>query len=1126
MNPIPHVGAQVDAGKFGTVVYWTGEDLFSLETHEVQPAINQNGKRFYEPVYAEEQGGYHIGVEWDEPHEFQKVIVRYCHVDGLPKPEDVRLQYWRHTWPAAPAGGWTAIDDPYNGEWVTIHSDTKAEGSTWTYTFDPLDLNEIWGNNHRELRDKDLGIFTGVSYRKALKARLLFGKAKPQISDIKILSHSTWKKAIVWIEFGCGIERAQAWDGKLEVYGGHLIALESPENQADITSPDSWKFKAEAESKVIRADALYANWLEGSTDRTIVSVHTDSVRFSFLVSDALKEPVYIKDMGVFISVGEKRADFATFVKRSGKKPACVYDKILLEPEQTFERATNEIPHLVKTKHNAHGGRYIILGCDSNRQEFALQYNGHIFVDKVEMKPKDRDLARILYPGKYIHYKFATGNPPDFREREDDTTQSLLKGHLPVVTTEWEDRGIAFVQESFVALLEESPWNEAEKRGDEPTVLLMRFTIRNVTDESKEAQLFFIVEPTEILEYKDGFVFAKGKIVSESIRGAAVEKQWISYPYEKPRLRAYLDTYRRGAVSPQPCTYSPDNISVLNNSLAYSLALKPLEVHTIEFRIPFVTFTEDKEIETVRGINYEAKRKEIIDYWEDLIDGGAQFKVPEKLLEDFNRADLWHIAVTADKDLFTGLYMLPAGTYGYDVCANEAMYQIRSLDLRGYPELAERYLEPFVKLQGSRPLHGKFGTQEGVLHGLRVAEGIDYQEFSYNLDHGFTLWMLCEHYRLTHNEEWLRKVASNIVAAGDFVTRERQATKKLNTSGEKVWEYGLLPPGHLEDNTEWLYWYAVNAYAYRGMKAAADVLAEIGHPDAERIGKEADEYGQDLLRVICMSMTLSPVVRLGDGTYVPHQPVRCRLRGRDLGWIRECAYGAIHLIECGLFKPWDQESTWILKDAENTAFLEPSIVISGRQINQEKWFSQGGTTLQPNLVPTTLVYLNRDQPEHAIRIFYNTFVQSIYSDVRAFAEWVPTFGVGGGPLYKTPDECAFIIWLRYLLLQEDGDKLMIAPATPRKWLEDGKEVEVTNAPTYFGKISYKIISKAGSDEIKAVIVPPKEDYLKELRVRFRHPQKKTIKKVTVNGKEHTGFDAQKEIIKIKNLQRTIEITAQY
>ena len=125
---------------------------------------------------------------------------------------------------------------------------------------------------------------------------------------------------------------------------------------------------------------------------------------------------------------------------------------------------------------------------------------------------------------------------------------------------------------------------------------------------------------------------------------------------------------------------------------------------------------------------------------------------------------------------------------------------------------------------------------------------------------------------------------------------------------KCSEYGLLPPGHLEDNREWRCWFAVNAHAYHGMKLTTRMLAEINHSEAGRISREAEVYGKDIREAAKRAMVESPVVKLLNGTYIPHIPTRAGLRGRDLGWFREGAYGPLHLVECDIIKPGEEMAT--------------------------------------------------------------------------------------------------------------------------------------------------------------------------------------------------------------------------
>ena len=261
-------------------------------------------------------------------------------------------------------------------------------------------------------------------------------------------------------------------------------------------------------------------------------------------------------------------------------------------------------------------------------------------------------------------------------------------------------------------------------------------------------------------------------------------------------------------------------------------------------------------------------------WRKIIAQQAGFEVPDPLLTDFYKATLAHVLITADRDPGSGRRILPAGTLLYGVCLNESCHQIRALELRGLHREAQKYLDSFVACQSTWGMNGRFTEKTGVLGGGGP----------YNLDHGFGLWMLNEHYRFTRDRAWLARTAPALIAACDFVTRQRSQPPggDLLDASDLRWGIGLLPPGHLEDPPEWHRWFAVNAYACRGMMATAESLKEINHPEAGRIEREAKAF-RDTLRESCReSMLRAPVVRLRDGAYVPHQPTRSRLRGRDVG----------------------------------------------------------------------------------------------------------------------------------------------------------------------------------------------------------------------------------------------------
>jgi len=243
------------------------------------------------------------------------------------------------------------------------------------------------------------------------------------------------------------------------------------------------------------------------------------------------------------------------------------------------------------------------------------------------------------------------------------------------------------------------------------------------------------------------------------------------------------------------------------------------------------------------------------------------------------------------------------------------------------------------------------------------------------------------------------------------------------------------------------------------------------------------------------MVDSPVVRLLDGTYVPHIPTRTGIRGRERGWFREAAYGALHLLEGGVVDPIEDEMTWVLEDLEDNLFVSREW---GRPVDLETaWFNQGGVTIQPNLMDLAVDYLRRGEPKHALRALYNNFGVSLYPDVRAFAEHpVVELGHGVGPFYKSSDESKALVWLRHCLLHEEGDTLHIAMGAPRAWFADGQSFAVRKMATFFGPVSYEVRSSAHGYKIEISLDEKRRPGI--LAVHLRGPPDRVPRTVMLNG----------------------------
>ncbi len=1134
----------VNLVEFGEIKWWSGKKPNEIEGHLIEPSRDEEDVLYWLPAAESEESESHIGVEWNEPRDVYKIQVTYKDNQSVSDPNSVKVQYWQYSWPnpsperwKGARRGWIEVDDSWHGRWVTANTKVTVNENKRIYSFESLDITELF--DERKLEEMDYEFYHLLRekterqleeaedynpvFRKTLKVRLVFGDSlKPGITEFKVYSKSLWKEIAVDVFFGCDERKDTDWSGAIEAYNGRITGIEPLDfNEEDaVTEKNAWEIKTNGKSKGIRVKVMYADCSAKSLDHTIITIRTKTRSFSFLINDLLQGPLLIKDYNILVNKSNEQIDYKTYLsKLASSNKKSIYDLVTSEPEQSYERASEEIPSLQKIKQQPPYGRYIILGCEGNRQEFALRFNGHLFANKKLLKVRGHDTAKLLWPGMEIQYKFGTGDPPDFREREYGCLQSVKEGYLPVVETSWLDREIEYREEAFAAFLDGSMEGSLTQRGDEDIVCLMQFTIRNTTMGKKHAELWLLIQPWEELSFEGGFIEAKGRVVP----GETVKDKRKVQKYEEPLLRGYVNINSKGRLFPKTCVVGSEDTHNIPNAIVYEVELDSCQEHTINLAIPFATLV-NKDL--LSSLNYSEKLNEVVSYWKGYIDDGMQVSVPDAIVNDFYKAVPIHVAISVDKDPYSGLYEVPAATYAYGSCGNEACWQIHQLDYRGYHKRVNEYLETFIRVQGAKPLDGHFKSKRGGLQALGIYGDEIYKGgFNYNLDHGFILSQLVEHYLLTRDREWLDRILPNLIEACDFVVRERASTMHKKSDGSKCSEYGLLPAGHLEDNREWRYWFAVNAHAYHGMKLTAEVLAEINHPEVRRISRETEAYGKDIREAARRAMVESPVVKLLNGTYIPHIPTRAGLRGRDLGWFREGAYGPLHLVECDIIKPGEEMATWILEDLEDNIFITREF---GRPVDIEKyWFSHGGVAIQANLLDNAMIYLKRDQIEHAIRCLYNNLGASLYPDVKVFTEHpVIELGHGVGPFYKTPDECKFLNWLRMFLIYEEENKLFLAMGTPRKWLKDGKAITVERAATYFGTLGYKLHSRVSSGEIEAVLKPPKCNSLKEVVIRFRHPEKKLMREVIVNGVRHQDYDVDKETVRLTKLSDNMRVVVKY
>jgi hypothetical protein len=1038
-------------------------------------------------------GRYIYGLQWAEERDISEASVSF-----RGEPQEVALEYWFRNWPYLPPHMPTIedpVDDPWQGKWVKADTVVECNGLECLYKFAPLQKSENPNANN----------LPGLSYRRTLKLRLVFS-AEPGLERVQVFSGSKQETFQVRVELGAGESARHEWSGGYRVYNGWLESARmwrsSPGDTAD---KKHFQVVSDGKPKGLLLSVLAAEpSLPGSHDVTIVTIEAGERTFSFAVPDLKKGPIYVPDFHAYVTLASDSRSFSPSMVKRGAK---IREKLADEPEQTYERASKEIPTLDPVERQ--GGRlYLPLAADASWQKFAFEWGGNIAIDKRADKAKGKELKRLEWAGNRITWRIGTGAKPGFRPASNDSKLSVLEDYLPVATATWEADGTQYTEEGFATLLSGPLGPDDPERSEQtPCVLMLKLTAHNPGARSAVSHLWLGIDPAENLTFQGGELTAGG--------GQLI------------RARVKLPGPARAVLAAVP-----DGAKSLRG-LHLEVPLGGNEDCSVFVSLPFIPRLSADERRRLAELDYDAERSRVVNYWREVTAHRVPFEVPEKRFVSFSRAVIPHIRISATKDPKSGLYMVPAASYVYPVFDNEAVFQCIMLDALGDHQLAREYHESFIQLQGSKPFLGTFiGNQRDVYHGARVDADYDYTAYEYNLDHGTVLWGLGEHYFFTRDKEWLAHAAPSMKRAADWVIEQRKLTEVLD-GREKVPEYGLLPAGHLEDNDDWGHWFSVNGFAAAGMTRLAQALAEVGDAQAAHYAEEAAAYTADIRDAVVRAARLAPVIRLRDNTYVPYVPTRPYQRIRLFGPIRvayysrypqkalptyrlsatrEVLYGPMILLSLDVFHSDEPLANWVLDDWEDNATMSTSLgLFVHGWVDDKYWFSRGGMVFQANLQNPTLVYLRRNEIPAALRNLYNDFVACYYPDVNVFTEEYRQWRSPSGPFYKVSDEAKFVTQVRHTLVREDGDTLWLAAGAPRRWLDPGQKIEVRDAPTYFGPVSYSL--EASDAGVEAHVELPARNPFKTAWLVVRAPGTKHIHSVEIDGKSWADFEEGRERIQL-------------
>ncbi|MEW5978428.1 MAG: hypothetical protein AB1898_21745 [Acidobacteriota bacterium] len=1023
-------------------------------------------------------------VRWSEPRKIRRVSVQFAPDATVPPSDSVELQYWHQSWDGradpvweeAGAGrvGWHSIDDWTNGQWKRADTVLQISGKTWQFTFRLTGATEF-----KNLSEP------GVTFRKTLQLRLVSAQKLPAVAAFRAFTDAVYGPLSVRIHFGKPAEsriRLGPDDIALEIHNGRLLEA----GAGNSLQPKSggglrWTLPEGAEGRLQVQALMAVDPYGGPYDRTIITVRSKFRPFSFAADEVAQgDRILVDDLGALAVRGDDPISLEDYRAIRAELPnRTVYDRVLDESEQTLGRAWEDMP----LKHPL----YFVHGLPGNRNSMRQDPDGSVRIAAggrwFDDFPSSRDSRKWWDPAEY---KLSFGFP----QTEAGPSRELEQGYLPLLRTRWSQGPISYEQRT---VLDKLDGDLAAVRLDDPSLLLMRVRMVNTSDSEEGVARLFLSASGKTPET----LRAEGDRVVADYQGA-------------PRLRYLIDVHGRGQLRNQ------------SRGVEWSLSLKPGEAQNVDFWIPSITLSNQDEIDALKGHDFEKDSRRVGRYWEGITARGTQIQTPEPWLNDFYKAHVRHLLVNCFKELDSDLLHAHVGTFHYGVYPNESVMMISDLDRRGYHDEARRNLESYLRYQGTVAFLGNYRSKTGLFYG---AGG--HETGNYNKSHGYVLWAMAEHWRLTRDRDWLARAAPKLVEACDWVSRERRATMALNPDGGRPIEYGSLPAGSLEDVTDFWFWLATNSATAWGFESLAEALADYGHPEAPRLQREAKAYREDVMQGLEQARILSPVVRLRDGTYVPKYPSHLHQRGRSHGWLRETLEGSLFLLYYRLVPPDSPEAGWILKDYEDNLYISERYGYSIPAFDRF-WFSRGGFSMQANLLDSPPPYLYRDQIKHYLRAYFNAFASAFYPEIRMCNEHsLPELGYPMGDHFKSSDEAQSTYWLRLMFVSEQGKDLYLGQAIPRYWLKQGQSVAIERAASHFGPLSFRITSDVERGTLKALVDPPSRNQAETIYVRFRHPQQKSIQKVSVNGRDYSRFDPAKEWVVLSgDVQGRQEIVVSY
>jgi hypothetical protein len=1048
-------------------------------------------------------------LRFEDPRNIARVRVTFTNEP----PSEMGVSYLRRYWPEyrredytwspmeKPFGwSWFNLDDQFTGKWQQAAVNVSDENGVKVITFKPL------SEEFPAPEDYD------VEYRHTLGFKLDV-KEPASIQKIEVFTTSSSEKTTLHVETGIGKTVPSA---RIEISGNNAVIDEIIPVSA---------------SRKVGNSIIFIGDEKGVFDLSITHMHAPEIvdgdegqitfemgedTFTISLESLKKEgPIWNQEQGFFITDANDDTTFSEY-QESHRKKQNITQMVLNSPEQSFANA-----HFRQPRPHIENSGYI-MGYKYARQTFRISANGDILMDFFNIRDKGPALDTPRFKNSSI-LELAHGY--DWRQPAARFLFGLERWYkigcfcdpAPMMSFNVHVRkdGLVLEEKTIAVPLMGNILNN-NMASDDAMVVLVHFKFKNTNLVNTRAELpikysQFSSRAESSLGYKglkrkdklDDYLVPYCQLDDLKLNGNQISSEWKG----ENVLR---------------CVYQSDVAAQkTGENVLFSKDLAPAEEWEFILKIPFISLETDEEVEALNQLDFNHCYHELAEYWHDVAAQGTQIHTPIPQINELFKNSLPHLQVSdflrADG---SGLIHVPTGTSTYRDYPKETVLMTHSLDERGLHEEARKRYGIWLKYQGTKALPGNFTDHDGVFFGSNGFEGMGY-----NQHHGWILWGLAEHLFLTGDKHWYSSITPKLLAGVDWVVRQRKNTMRT-LPNSRGWEYGFLPAGALEDIEDYNYWISTNVLTWRGLNHTAKALSEIGHPQAGYVQQEADTFKTDLVRGLETMRKHSPLVALRDGRWVPNYPSRIYRRGRDVGWTREVYEGSMFMLISGLYDYNSQQAEWIINDYQDNRYTRPPYGYHTQDF-ETNWFSRAGFCPEANFFPDELPYIDRDQAEIYMWMFFNAWNIVWEEELCCMAEHpAPFLGFHNLAQYKTSEEIPALTKMQYMFVYANESLLHFGRAIPREWLEDGNNIHATGVTTCYGESSVSYLSDAAEGKITASIHLALRKTPQSILVRFRHPEKSPIKTVLVNGKEYDRFDPKKGDVDISDFVGDIEVVTTY